>query len=201
MLHTLLAEQLHSDSSQSPFVKPQTEFVFANQLKHERNWWAAPGVSKLLYQQYESRRRMPIVKPDPINFVLISCSKSKLATKAPARELYTGSLFQKAVAWAERHEHPWFIISALHGLITPDQTIQPYDFTIKELRKREREAWAYRATCQLSKYASKGSHAFMIMPKLYRLHIQTTLREVGITYENPVERMGIGQQMKWLTHQ
>jgi hypothetical protein len=36
------------------------------------------------------------------------------------------------------------------------------------------------------------------MPELYRLHIQTTLRESGITYENPVEGIGIGQQMRWL---
>jgi hypothetical protein len=36
------------------------------------------------------------------------------------------------------------------------------------------------------------------MPELYRRYIQTTLRERGITYQNPVEGMAIGQQMKWL---
>lgn len=171
-------------------------------MRHERYWWTRPVVSKRLSEQYQLRKDTPIVKPDPIIFVLISCSKSKLATEAPARELYTGQLFKKAVAWAERHKYPWFVISALHGLVTPDQTLQPYNFTIKELRKRERESWAYHAiSCQLTKYASSGSHAFLIMPEVYRLHIQTTLREVGITYENPVEGMGIGQQMKWLTHE
>lgn len=171
-------------------------------MRHERYWWTSPVVSKRLYEQSQFRQYIPIVKPDPITFVLISCSKSKLATEAPARELYTGQLFKKAVVWAERHRYPWFIISALHGLVTPDQTLQPYNFTIKELRKREREGWAYRAIgCQLSKYASSGSHVFLIMPELYRGHIQTTLRESGITYENPVEGMGIGQQMKWLTNE
>lgn len=176
----------------------QTEFAFANQLKHERDWWAAPGLSKLVYQQYKSRRQMSIVKPDPINFVLISCSKSKLETKAPARELYTGSLFNKAVAWAERHQHPWFIVSALYGLVTPDQQLPPYDFTLKQLRARERQAWAQRAISELGKYASSGSHALLIMPGLYRRHIQTALLKRGITYENPVQGMKIGQQMKWL---
>ena len=170
-------------------------------MRRERYWWTSPVVNKQLYDQYQLPKHIPIVKPDPLIFVLISCSKSKLATEAPARELYTGQLFKKSVAWAERHEHPWFIISALHGLITPDQTLQPYDFTIKELRKREREGWAYRASRQLSKYAARGSHAFLIMPALYRWHIQTNLRESGITYENPVEGMGIGQQMRWLTHE
>lgn len=186
---------LWQNSSQ---VNPQTEFGFANQLRHERNWWAAPHFGKLLYQQYKSQRQMPIVKPDPINFVLISCSKSKLATKAPARDLYTGSLFQKAVAWAERHQHPWFIVSALYGLVTPDQELQPYDFTLKQLRAREREAWGQRAVSELGKYASSGSHAVLIMPELYRRHIQTALLQRDITYENPVEGMKIGQQMRWL---
>ena len=178
-------------------MNPQTEFGFANQLRHEPDWWANPHLSKLLYQQYASRRQMNIVKPDPINFVLISCSKSKLDTKAPARDLYTGSLFQKAVAWAERHQHPWFIVSALYGLAMPDQELQPYDFTLKQLRAREREAWAQRAISELGKYASSGSNALLILPELYRRHIETALLQRGITYENPV-RGKIGQQMKWL---
>lgn len=179
-------------------LKNQTEFAFAGDLRHQRNWWATPALSKLLYQQYKSRRQMPNVKPDPIKFVLISCSKSKLATKARARELYTGSLFQKAVAWAERHQYPWFIVSALYGLVTPDQELQPYDFSLKQLHAREREAWGQRAISQLDKHASSASHAFLIMPELYRWHIQTALLRHGITYENPVEGMKIGQQMRWL---
>ena len=80
-----------------------------------------------------------------------------------------------------------------------NQELQPYNFTIKELRARERESWAHRAIADdLAKYASTGSHAFLIMPELYRRYIQTTLRERGITYLNPVEGMAIGQQMKWL---
>lgn len=184
-------------NSASP-LKTQTEFAFANELRHQRNWWATPAVSKLLYQQHKLRRETPVVKPNPITFVLISCSKSKRATKAPARELYTGKLFKKAVAWAERHDHPWFIISALHGLVTPDQELQPYDYPLNQLRAREREAWAQRAIGVLDKYASSGSHAVLIMSELYRTHIQTALLEHRITYENPLEGMGIGQQMKWL---
>jgi len=179
-------------------LKNQTEFAFAGDLRHQRNWWATPAVSKLLYQQYRARRQMLINKPDPIIFVLISCSKSKLPTKARARELYTGSLFQKAVAWAERHQKPWFIVSALHGLVTPDQELQPYDFTLKQLRLREREAWGQRTINDLDKYASSGSQAILIMPELYRRHIQTALHQRNITYENPVEGMKIGQQMSWL---
>jgi hypothetical protein len=51
---------------------------------------------------------------------------------------------------------------------------------------------------QLATFASTGSHAFLIMPELYRRYIQTELNREAITYENPVKGMGIGQQMKWL---
>jgi hypothetical protein len=180
-------------------VKNQTEFEFAEQLRHQRNWWSTPAVSKLLYQQYKLRREMPVVKPDPITFVLISCSKTKLTETAPARELYTGKLFQKAVAWAERQQHPWFIISALHGLVIPNQHLQPYDYSLKMLRIREQESWAQRTIGQVTRYASAGSHAFLIMPELYRRHIETALLRHNISYENPLEGMAIGQQMKWLT--
>ena len=179
-------------------MKSQTEFPFAKQLTHARTWWTNPVVTKRLYEQYQLRRATPTVKPDPITFVLISCSKSKLATKAPAGQLYTGQLFRKAVAWAARHGYRWFIISALHGLLTPDHELQPYNFTIKQLRKREREGWAERAIGELTRYASPSSHGYLIMPELYRRHIQTSLLARGITYENPLEGMGIGQQMKWL---
>jgi hypothetical protein len=30
-------------------VKNQTEFAFAEQLRHQRNWWSTPAISKLLY--------------------------------------------------------------------------------------------------------------------------------------------------------
>ena len=85
--------------------------------------------------------------------------------------------------------------------MTPDQELQPYDFILKQLRSREREAWGQRAISGLDKYASSGSHAILIMPELYRRHIQSALLQHGITYENPVKGMKIGQQMRWLMSQ
>lgn len=138
--------------------------------------------------------------PTPTTVVLISCSKSKLTTSAPARELYTGQLFKKALAWAERNEFRWFIVSALHGLLTPNQIVQPYDFTIQDLRGAvEREQWAHKVVgCELTRYACASSKAILLLPKLYRRLIEEQLRLNHITYENPVEGLGIGQQMKWL---
>ena len=144
------------------------------------------------------RRRQPT--RGPANIVLISCSKSKLNKRAPARELYTGTLFKKAVAWAERQGYAWFVISALHGLVTPNQIIAPYNYSLKQLRgARERESWAYLAVSgHLMSYVAKGSHAFLIMPELYRRYLQHELDQQSITYTNPLQHLAIGKQMHWL---
>lgn len=162
------------------------------------DWWTRIDM-RALRKATQRRHEQKPQTLQPTTFVLISCSKSKLTHRAPARELYTGQLFRKAVAWAESHGHQWFVISALHGLVKPDQELDPYDYTIKDRRgARERESWAHLAASDLSSYVGKHSHAVLIMPNLYRRFIETELQRHAITYENPVASMAIGQQMLWL---
>jgi hypothetical protein len=52
---------------------------------------------------------------------------------------------------------------------------------------------------ELTKHVPKGSHAILIMPQLYRRYIETELRKASITFENPVEHLPIGKQIKWLS--
>lgn len=176
----------------------QTEFPFIGQVRHDRYWWTRIDMRTLI--ENEKRRRehnLHVLQPTTV--VLISCSKSKLSHRAPARELYTGQLFKKAVAWAERRGHQWFVISALQGLVKPDQQLDPYNFTIKDRHgAREREGWAHIVASQLGSHAPKGSHAVLMMPTLYRTFLERELQRHSITYENPVSGMAIGQQMKWL---
>lgn len=174
----------------------QLPFSFIGLIVPNRYWWTTIETNSL--------RAKNASKPQPTKprttIVLISCSKSKLDKPAPARELYTGQLFQKAVAWAERQGHQWFVISALHGLVTPNQTIAPYDYSLKDRRgSRERESWAHLAiSSQLTIHVSKGSHAFLIMPELYRRFIEPQLARHSITYTNPLHQLAIGKQMSWL---
>jgi len=60
-------------------------------------------------------------------FILIGCGARKLPHPAPARDLYTGSLFRAARSYAEASGLPWMILSGLHGLVAPDQVLEPYD--------------------------------------------------------------------------
>jgi len=100
----------------------------------------------------------------------------------------------------QRHGYEWFVISALHGLVTPNQTIAPYNYSLKQRRgARERESWAYLAiSAHLTNHVAKGSHAFLIMPELYRRYIQHELDRQSIRYTNPLQHLAIGEQMRWL---
>lgn len=174
-------------------VTNQTQFPFIGEILQDKNWWTRINMELL-----PKTPRTPQTT-EASTVVLISCSKSKLATKAPARDLYTGTLFRRAVCWAEGTRHKWYVVSALHGLVQPDRELDPYDFTLKQLRTRERERWAHLVVAaELTKYVSRGSHAILLMPKLYRRYIETELIKASITFENPVEHLAIGQQIRWL---
>lgn len=85
--------------------------------------------------------------PAPI-FTLIGCGARKLPHPAPARDLYTGSLFRAARGYAEATGRPWAIASALHGVLLPDQEVEPYDVRLPT-REAERDAWGERVAAQL----------------------------------------------------
>ena len=61
------------------------------------------------------------------DIVLISCSKTKLDHPAAARDLYDSPLFRQSRAYAVASGRPWFILSAEHGLVGPDEWLAPYE--------------------------------------------------------------------------
>ena len=70
-----------------------------------------------------------LVRPAPSNgrVVLVACAKSKVSQPAAAKDLYSSARFRKARAYAEKLGDPWFILSAEHGLVAPDEWLAPYE--------------------------------------------------------------------------
>ena len=79
---------------------------------------------------------------------LVPCGASKLDHAAPARELYTGAHFRWVLrtveAAAQRAGARTLIVSARHGLVDPDQTLAPYDATLRRGRTDLRLAFLLR---------------------------------------------------------
>jgi hypothetical protein len=80
---------------------------------------------------------------------LVSCVKSKLGRRAPARELYTSALFRGARHFVERSCERWFILSAQHGLVDPDQVFAPYERTLTTAPLSVRRDWSRVVVAQL----------------------------------------------------
>jgi hypothetical protein len=73
---------------------------------------------------------------------LVACAARKAAGPARARDLYVSELFRRASAYAERTYQAWFILSAQHYLVHPDERLEPYDKTLAAMDIRAREHWA-----------------------------------------------------------
>jgi hypothetical protein len=59
--------------------------------------------------------------------ILIQCVSSKKNRPLPAKELYDSTYFDALRRYAESTGEPWAIISAKHGLVGPNETLEPYD--------------------------------------------------------------------------
>lgn len=133
---------------------------------------------------------------------LVGCASQKLQRPAPARELYVSQLFRKASAYVEANTDRWYILSAKHGLVHPDTVLEPYD--VRFGGKHQRDAgpiwdWADRVAGQLREELADVSDVELIVlageqyrTVLYRTHYRATV---------PMEGMGIGQQLGWLTRE
>ena len=93
---------------------------------------------------------------DPITIqekpiVLVSCSKTKQPFTCQAKSLYCSPLFKAQRAFAEAVSGKWFILSAKHGLIKPDDIIKPYDQTLAKMTLYDQKIWAIGVATILQK--------------------------------------------------
>lgn len=72
---------------------------------------------------------------------LVACSKTKRPAPMEAWKLYDSRLFRLSWRWACRFTDEQYIVSALHGVVSPTKVIAPYDRTIDELHGEDLEGW------------------------------------------------------------
>lgn len=129
---------------------------------------------------------------------LVSCSKQKLDRRAPARQLYSSDLFQKAAGYAAATYDLWFILSARHGLVAPDQPLDPYDCTLAELSADQRRRWAEQVAAELHRRELEEAVFYLHAGRLYRQHLEQLLACTVLPFGRP---LGIGEQKAWYLSQ
>jgi hypothetical protein len=145
--------------------------------------------------------------------VLVSCGKRKLSKAAPAKEMYTSPRFRMARAYAERIGDDWRILSAKYGLLKPDEVIEPYDETVVGKPIKERRIWAVTVrnsiSCNLLTWTHGNGKNWRCDPVrfvclageayLQCFDIDAEAIRKFCVIEKPLEGMGIGKQMQFLS--
>jgi hypothetical protein len=138
----------------------------------------------------------------PIRIGLVGCAKTKRDAPSPARTLYKSPLFVAALAYAERSCDETFVVSAAHGLLALDETVQPYDRTLRELPKKDRLAWGSRVASAIQAcYNSLPLHLVVLAGLEYASPIQAGAFGHAWAFEAPLARKSIGQRLAWLKSQ
>ena len=133
----------------------------------------------------------------PQTVVLVSCASRKLPAAAEAKELYVSPLFKKARVYAEDKGDVWFILSARHGLLAPDDRIEPYNQTLIGLRQKERQAWAEQVARDLRRRVPPASTIIILAGNAYRTEL-IPLLEKDYRLEIPLKGLGILSQLSFL---
>jgi hypothetical protein len=77
----------------------------------------------------------------PFELLLVTCVYEKADSPRAAKDLYCSPYFQRLRRYAERHAKPWFIVSAEHGLVRPDEWLAPYERYLPDTPSWYQEVW------------------------------------------------------------
>lgn len=134
-----------------------------------------------------------------VHIVLVACVKSKGTRPAAAKDLYNSALFRKERAYAERAGVPWFILSAEHGLVAPDEWLAPYERYLADTTAYYRSAWGGWVAARLDLLAGPLSD------KVVEIHAGSTyldairphLERLGARVVDPLHGLSLGQRLAW----
>jgi len=131
--------------------------------------------------------------------LLLGCGKAMLDHPAPAGELYIGPVFRARRAFAESSGLRWYILTAKHGLLDPEEMIGPYDLPLARQPVSYRRAWGEQVAEQLT---VELGH---LTGRRFELHAGAAFTEPlcdslparGAVVTTPLAGHNQGQTMQW----
>lgn len=136
---------------------------------------------------------------------LVGCTKAKLEVPGPdgkplplpARELYSPSyVFKRSVEYLKRRcVDAWYVLSAKHGLVEPDELLAPYNETLSKAPRRVVEAWNDRVRAALRERLAGRRVKFILMAGESYAGAVVGL---GAEVEEPLKGLSTGHRRSWL---
>ena len=131
---------------------------------------------------------------------LVGCVKRKLSASAEAKNLYISPLFRGRRRFVEQSCDSWWIVSAKHGLVEPEELLAPYDLTLKEMSRDARREWAQRVLhdFKTSALPNPGDVVEIHAGSEYRdFGLVDGLLRIGCLVEIPTQHLRMGDQLSF----
>ncbi|WP_245925192.1 DUF6884 domain-containing protein [Nocardia nova] len=153
-------------------------------------------------QAVDRKATVPGARRQPkADAVLVSCVKGKREHGAAAKDLYISDYFSKMRHYAEASGLPWFILSAEHGLLRPDDWLEPYERYLPDMSHEYRSDWGQRVAEQLE--TALGPLAGLTFEvhagSAYVQAIEPYLRAAGAQVVDELHGLSIGRRLAWYT--
>ena len=137
------------------------------------------------------------------SIVILSCTKSKLDKPSQAQDLYSASpMFKKTLEYGKSLKpDKMYILSAKHFLVPLSKVLAPYDKTLKEMPKDEKNAWGEKVISQMKASGiniEKDKFIFLTGSEYMKPLLQY-IPEQNI--EKPMEGRRMGERLQWLNSQ
>lgn len=116
----------------------------------------------------------------------------------PAAALYQSPLFRKSLMAALDTSDKVFILSAKHGVISCNEFIEPYDITLKTMRRSAREAWGLSVLPRLREVLRARDTAVMFCGEEYLAPLRGHFEQLKVTIEMPLGSLSLGSRLRQL---
>jgi len=129
--------------------------------------------------------------------VLIACAASKTPHAAAAQELYCSTLFKNGLEYAKLLKpDDIFILSAMHHLVELDDVLNPYNFTLNDMKSKDIQVWADKVLEQITSkcYDLDNTQFVFLAGDKYRKFLVPNMPH----HDVPMKGLGIGYQLQWL---
>ena len=80
---------------------------------------------------------------------VVGCGARKREVPAPAKDLYTSRNFKLHREFVEAFTDDWFILSAKHGVLSPNAVTAPYDTSLYDLSPEKWKKWESQVRADL----------------------------------------------------
>lgn len=116
-----------------------------------------------------------------------------------ASESYAASpLFRRARDYCLRHHDEWYVLSASHGLLAPQQVVGPGDPTWGGLSPAERSAWGRRAAIALRERRDRSGDELVFVLYGPRQHARLLGRiDPSLKIELPLAGKNARERARW----